>query len=208
MPVDDSELCSRSLVILGAQPLTSLADDLSDNATTCRTVYPGLRDMILSDYPWRCALRRKALTRDATSPFADGRWNYSFQLPSDRLSGGAFAAFRTGNLLSRPFNEWTIIGDRLVTDAETVWVEYPKQLTEPDFPAYLVSFLVAALCADIALAVTDQQNTADHWRKVAYGTDPDATGGLELRAQIADAQQHPAQAFESEETFDLIDARF
>lgn len=214
MPVDDTALCSRSLILLGAEPLLSLGDDLNDNATTCRAIYPGLRDEALSTYPWRFAMRRKQLTRDATSPFADGKWNYSFQLPADRLLGGAFAGFRSGDLLTRSFNEWTILGDRLVTDAESVWVEYSRSdVSEAEFPPYFVSFLVAALAAHIAFAVTDQQNTAAHWWRVAYGEPLDkdsiaVAGGRELSAQISDAQQHPAPAFESEDTFDLIEARF
>lgn len=212
--VDATELCSRALVNLGAERLTSLDDDLSGNAAICRTTWPGLRDDILSTYPWRCALRRRHLTRDAATPYASGRYKFSYQLPPDRASGGAFAAFRNGAIGSRPFTDWTILGDRLVTvDADAIWIEYAKAIEEPEFPNYLVRFCVAALAAEIAYVVTDQQNTAAHWHRIAYGIPLDRdsatiVGGLELRAQLADAMQFPNVAFESDEDFDLIAARF
>lgn len=208
MPTTDTELCNQALILLGETPLTSLSDDLSDPAKICRNAYPTLRDGVLSSYPWRFGLKRAELSRDATTPYAAGRWRYSFLLPPDRLSGGAFAAFRTGDFHSPPFAAWSIIGDRLVTDSDRIWIEYPVQIGEADFPPYFVAFLVDALCARIAFAITDQQNTADAWQKKAHGADPDATGGSELQAQLSDAQQFPAQTFQGEDVFDLIAARF
>jgi hypothetical protein len=208
MPTTDTDICNLALLPLGASPLTDLDDDESDAATICRASYPPLRDSILSGYSWRFGIRRRSLTRDATTPYADGRWKYSFQLPPDRLSGGAFAAFRSNEEGARPFNDWEIIGDRLVSNEPEIWIEYPKQITEGDFPPYFINFIATALRALIAYGITDQQNAAEFWHGVAYGRDPDTTGGLELAAQLADAQQHPARSFDDAENYDLIAVRF
>lgn len=198
----DVDLCSRALMLLGADPISSLSDE-TDNARLLASVYPSLRRASLSRYPWRFALKRAELTAVAGAP-SGGGWDYEFILPPDRVSHGAFAAYQDDASFGWPFADWQVLGKRLFANVDRVWIEYAYAVGEPDFPEYFVDFLVAALCSRVAFAVTDQQNNATYWERIAFGAD--GMGGLLLEAQAADSQQHPTQQVRGD--YDLILARF
>lgn len=198
----DIDLCNQALDFLGAEAIHSFTDE-DDNARRCGRVYPALRKSYLSKYPWRFALKRVELSREASAP-AGGGWEYSFVLPPDRASHGAFGAFQSGGSYEPAFADWQILGNRLLANVERVWVEYAYRVGEAEFPEYFSEFLAAALCSRLAFAVTDQQNTAMHWERVAFGQD--GASGLYLEAQIADSQQHPTPMLRGD--YDLIVARF
>ncbi len=202
MATTEIDICSRALMLLGADPISSLLDE-TDNARLLASVYPALRRSYLSKYPWRFVMGRAELTRETAAP-AGGGWEYSFILPPDRLTSGAFAAFSSDGSFASPFADWQIVGNRLHGNVERVWVEYSRNLGESVFPEYFIEFLVAALCASVAFSVTDQQNSVAHWDRLAFGTD--GAGGLLLEAQIADSQQHPSAQVRGD--YDLIIARF
>ena len=201
MATSDVDLCSRALMLLGADPISSLAEE-TDNARLCASVYPALRNNHLSTYPWLFAQKRAELTRTSEEPIG---WRYAFVLPSDRASHGAFAAYQSAAQYEPAFADWQIAGNRLLANVDRVWVDYTRVVSEADFPPYFESFLVAALNSMIAFAVTDQQNTAAYWQREAFGASDDHSGGLLAAAQVADSQQHPSPQVRGD--YDLILAR-
>ena len=63
-------LCSRSLLKLGAQPIASL-DEGTAEAEVAATLYPAVRDALLSLHPWSFATAQEGLPRLAARPVAD-----------------------------------------------------------------------------------------------------------------------------------------
>lgn len=71
-------ICNRALDMLGAEPVTSLADN-TKAARLCARNFEPVRDAVLRAYPWNAAIRRASLAALAEAP----GWGYArqFQLP-------------------------------------------------------------------------------------------------------------------------------
>ncbi len=76
------EICNKALSLLGKKSITSL-DDLTPEAIACRAHWPTLRDSILREHPWNCALERVVFNRLIETP-AYG-FAYYYQLPANTL---------------------------------------------------------------------------------------------------------------------------
>lgn len=82
MSASDISICSNALLMLGAQPINSLDEDL-DRARIAANLYPNVRDDVLRSHPWNCAIKRVILSPEATAPLYD--FPYQFRLPADWL---------------------------------------------------------------------------------------------------------------------------
>ncbi len=82
MALSDIALCSRALIRLGAQPVTSF-DDGTAESEIAGALYPVVRDAMLSAYNWSFAVGQANLNQLEAPPLAD--YQYAFQLPSDFL---------------------------------------------------------------------------------------------------------------------------
>jgi hypothetical protein len=71
-------ICNRALDMLGAEPVTSLADN-TKAARLCARNFEPVRDAVLRAYPWNAAVRRASLAALTDAP----AWGYArqFQLP-------------------------------------------------------------------------------------------------------------------------------
>lgn len=71
-------ICNTALDLLGADTITSLADD-SKQARFCSRNYERVRDAVLRAYPWNCAMARASLAALAEPP----AWGFAaqYQLP-------------------------------------------------------------------------------------------------------------------------------
>lgn len=200
MAETDISICSRALVQLGASPISSFND--SDAAVICAQVYPSLKLGIMSRYPWRFLMKKKELTKDAVAPA--GEWENSFIIPGDALGlGHAVFSSVTEKISTREFE---VFGRRIYTDHETVILDYLVDMNEGEWPAYFVDTMVKCVCAEIGMAVTDQQNVTEHWNLIAYGTASEGgMGGALGNALALDGQSNVLAGFQPD-TF--TDARF
>jgi hypothetical protein len=69
-------ICNRALDMLGAEPVTSLADN-TKAARLCARNFEPVRDAVLRAYPWNVAIRRASLAALAETP----AWGYARQFP-------------------------------------------------------------------------------------------------------------------------------
>lgn len=202
MSVTDVSLCSRALILLGAGEISSFEDE-TDRAAICRVAYPGIRDALLSKYPWDFLKEKKKLTRDSVAPI--GQWAYSYVIPGSSLAGAPAAVFfnTTGKLAGAAYE---IVGRRLYTDQAEVWVDQVVQKPESEWPAYFQQVVVYALCAEIAFAITDQQGVADAFHAKAFGSPSEnGIGGAYGDAMTLDAQGDPDAGVRADA---FLEARF
>jgi hypothetical protein len=202
MATTDVLICSRALILLGAGTISSFTEE-TDRALICKTAYPGLRDSILSKYAWRFLMTKRELTRDATAPL--GEWAYSYVIPGGSISGAPHAVFyNAAGKLGR--SQFEIFGRRLYTDEARVFVDQVESKPEDEWPAYFQQLMVYAMAAEVAFAITDQQNTADNWSVRAYGSPADGgLGGAMGDAMTLDAQGSANVGIEADA---FIEARF
>lgn len=194
-------ICSDALLLLGAKTITSFNDG-TDEANVCDRLYPDVRNTTLSMYPWTFSLKKVQLQRLLTTPTSV--WKYAYQLPGDRLSNPR-AVFDSGSPGAYANKDWEIQGDTLLTNLETVFIDYQYQTQEFAMPSYFVQLLKYQVAWHIAEAITEQQEKAARWQRVALG-DPseNGRGGHFRQAANIDGQNNPVRVIED---FSLIAVR-
>lgn len=147
-------------------------------------------------------MKKVQLARHTDVP--TNEWKYAYQLPSDRI-GGPFAVFDSVANGAQPAKEFEIFADKIFSNYETMYCDYPFKPSESAFPAYFTEFVVLAIASVVAIPVTDQTTTAKFYDQLAYGLPSENRAGGQLaRARYSDSSQQPPQILED---YTLIDVR-
>lgn len=195
-------ICSDALILLGAKAISSFNDG-TDESNVCDRLYPDVRDTALMMYPWSFSYKKVQLSRLITTP--NSEWSYEYQLPGDRL-GNPRAVFTTSDANARPFKEWEIIGDKLMTNETTIYIDYPYQTPEYAMPQYFVQFLKYMMAWHLAYPITEQQDKAVYWQSVSVGSPGEnGRGGYLRQAMQMDSQGQPTQVIDD---YSLVASRF
>ena len=187
MPVTDIEICSMSLLKLGATPIASFAEETVE-AELARSLYePILRALIVS-HPWGFSLAVADLA-SATEPPVDG-FKCAYLLPSDLLRTISASGGIQKNGVYR------IVGDRLLSDDQEISLTYQQRSDASLFPPHFVQALAAKLAAEFCLPLTESSTRAEVLQRVA---------NAEIKlARLVDSQQSTARAVED---YTLIEVR-
>ena len=78
MAISSIDLCSRALLKIGASSIASF-DEGTAEAEIAASLYPVVRDAMLSVHPWNFAITRQVLARLLDKPTSD--FSHAFQLP-------------------------------------------------------------------------------------------------------------------------------
>jgi len=155
MAISKTEICNKSLTLVGANPIVSITDD-SQNARILNRVYELALKSILSEAPWVFALRRSNLAQSAdTLEWTDTGENYLYVKPNELIR-----AFRA----SDPDATWRVMGDYVISDTSDLGLEYVYYLDTPS--KYTTSFVEAfsdKLCSDIAFMVLNSKTVAENF---------------------------------------------
>ena len=188
MALNDVALCSRALIRIGAQPITSFTDGTAESEIA-GALYTTTRDALLSAYPWTFATGQVALTQLSSDPIAD--YDFAFQLPTDYLR-----AISAGTSSRGRGESYRITRGALHTNASAITLTYIFRPDESEFPPFFDHALIARLSAEFAIPVTESTSRAEAHFRIA---DQEFE-----RARQIDAQQDTPNKIES---FSLIDAR-
>ena len=143
------DICNGALNQLGATTILSLTED-SKNARLCNSRYTQVRDSVFRSHPWNCLQKRVEIAVDTIAP----AWSFSFAytLPADCL--------RLLRILDYDSN-YKVEGRKILSNTETMKILYVSRVTDPnEYDESLRETLSAALGADIAFAVTSNNQTA------------------------------------------------
>jgi hypothetical protein len=195
-------ICADALILLGATPISSFNDG-TDEANSCDRLYPDVRDMALSMYPWSFSYKKLKLAKLVTTPASE--WAYEYQLPGDRI-GNPRAVFETNALYARPVKEWEIQGDKLLTNYQEVYIDYPYQTPEYAMPQYFVQLLKYMMAWHLAYPITEQETKTAYWQTLSIGSAAEnGRGGYFRQATNIDAQGQPPQVMED---YELVAVRY
>ena len=154
-------------------------------------------------YPWSFAIAKVALQRLSTAPTSE--WRYGYQLPAGLITGNVREVRTSSNVGAATIRGFEIVGDQLMTDETTIYVDYISRPLEAAMPPYFVKLLVYQTAWHLAEPVTDQITKAEWWRTIALGGPADnGRGGFFRQAASIDGQVTHPKTFEN---FDLIDVR-
>lgn len=191
------QICSAALVRLGADSISSF-EELS-TGPLCAEIFPDVKLRVLTAAPWRIIIRKsELLTQTLIAP--PTQYKFQYNLPSDMLTGLPRtvwnSTFNSGR--GTQYTDFDIFGKLLLTNSEQILIDYVRDIDPELLPPHINLLMIYATAAEIALAVTDQQNTADTWFKVAWGTPEErGKGGYFKEAQRIDSQGHPSQAIKN-----------
>jgi len=159
MPLSAIALCSRALIKLGAQPLTSF-DEGTAEARVADTLYAPTRDALLAAHPWNFATAQASLARLAAVPVAG--FAHAYQLPAGHLRVLSAGGPGRGEGLVYRIHE-----DRLLTDAEAVSLTYIFRADESIYPPYFAEALSARLAAEFCLPLTESTSRGELLARLA-----------------------------------------
>jgi len=118
----DSEvsICNGALLLLGAKPIGSIDNPETDKEQLCAQFYSSTRNTALQAYPWNFAVKRVALTKDASAP-AYG-FSYQYDLPNNPYCLRVLRAHE-------PEIVFRIEGRKLLSDNSAIKIKYIARIT-------------------------------------------------------------------------------
>lgn len=193
----DVQICSAALIRLGAKSISSF-EELS-TGPLCAEIFPDVKLRVYTSAPWRrIIIKSDLLTLLTTEPST--QYQFEYQLPPDMLTGLPRTVWNSTFNAGRgtQYTDFDIFGTKLLTNSPQILIDYVIDLDPELLPPHINQLMIYAMAAELALPVTDQQNTADTWLKVAWGTpEQNGKGGYFKTAQSIDSQGHPSQAIKN-----------
>lgn len=181
MSTDNSpvSICSNALLMLGAQPINDFNEN-NDRARLAANLYPSVRDALLREHPWNCAIKRVLLAPDAIKPVFD--YQHSFTLPADYLR--VLSVVDNANF----YIDYKIESRQIVANASSIKLRYIFQNEDiTTYDSELVNLLELAMASKLAYAITQSSSLAQ-FRLQEYQ--------LALKsAKAINGQEYPPQTF-------------
>ena len=183
------DICNGALNQLGATTILSLTED-SKNARLCNSRFTQVRDAVFRSHPWNCLQKRVELAADTDAP-AWG-FSYAYTLPADCL--------RLLRILDYDSN-YKVEGRKILSNTSSMKILYIGRITDPnEYDESLRETLSAALGADIAFAVTSNNQTASNMYnlfqdKLKDARFIDSTEGQNIDQDLGMADQIDAGTF-------------
>lgn len=187
------KVCSDALLLLGARPISSFNEG-TDSSNLCDRLYPDIKRTALQMYPWSFSFKKVQLARTINTPVNE--YKYEYQLPSDML-GAVRRAYSSNAVGVSSFRDWTIQGDKLLTNAEAIYIDYQFMVGEDKMPSYFIQFLKYMMAWHLCYPITDQTEKAQYWQMVAVGNPSENNrGGFFRSAMSMDGQGQTSSSFE------------
>lgn len=149
---DHVAVVNAALVKLGEKPITSM-DDQVKAAELAKLRYDSIRQSALTMHRWNFAKDRLALTPLSSTP-AFG-FAYQFERPSSCLR-----VIGTGGVPYR------LEGSRILCDSNVLYLEFTKDVTNPqEWTIYFSELVVALLAKELAWAITQSDSMKEDMNK-------------------------------------------
>ena len=140
------DICSRALVLVGANTVASFTENTTESKVSGQ-LYESTLKNLLTKCRWRFAAKQQQLSRDTTEPTA--RFDAKYPLPADALIINTITI--SDNVIKYDRYENDIYCD--ATTSDIVVADYTFRPNEADFPPYFTSALVFELASLFAGAI-------------------------------------------------------
>ena len=172
------QLVNRALTLLGESRIASLTDN-TPQALSANAIYAQVRDDVLSEGRWNCAIKRATLALLEADPV----WGFQnlFQLPTDFIRLDRIRDMR---------DDFAIEEDKLATDVDEMSIRYVFRITDvAKMDAPLQTAIAYKMAHELAIAL----KASDKKREAMYQMYKDQMADARFR----DAQQSPVQAVDA-----------
>lgn len=140
------DICSRALILIGAEPITSF-DDGNNEALIASNMYEDVARAALVNSRWRFATNQAVLNRLTADP--TGRFDAAYQLPTGWLMTHAITINDT------PI-EYQTYGNKIYCNADaasSVILDYTYRADEADWPSYFTIAVQYELASIFAIGL-------------------------------------------------------
>lgn len=147
------DVCSRALILIGAEPITSF-DDGNNEALIASNMYEDIARAALVNCRWRFATNQVVLNRLSDVP--TGRFDSAYQLPSGWLMSHAVT------VNDFPI-EYQTYGDKIYsnsTASDELVLDYTYRANEQDWPSYFTVAVEYELAIVFAVGLARDQTLA------------------------------------------------
>ena len=143
-------------------------------------------------YPWSFSLTKTQLAQSASTPLS--YWQYAYALPPDMVNGVPRKVFTSNNTNAPNLTDYEIQGAELLSQEQSIFIDYQRDVDEPSMPAYFVQLLIYQMAWHLAEPVTDQTTKSEYWKTVALGTPLESLrGGYFRQATVIDGSGQSSQ---------------
>jgi hypothetical protein len=170
----DIEVCSRALILIGAEPITSFSDQTTE-ALVASNIYEDIARASLTNTRWRFATNQIVLNRLSEAP--TGRFDSAYQLPSGILM---LNAITVGDI---PIT-YDTYGNKVFCDAsiaDELVADFIFRALEVDWPSYFTLAVEFELASIFAVSIARDPSLGRAMAERAQIT--------MIRARTTDAQQ-------------------
>jgi len=172
------DICSRALILIGAEPITSFNDNTTE-ALVAVNMYEDVAQASLCNTRWSFATEQAQLNRLTDEP--TGRYDAAYQLPSNLLMLNAIT-------VNDNKTKHRIYGDKVFTNtsaADEVIADYIYRADESDWPSFFTLAVEYALAAIFASSIARNEGLTQIMEIKA--------NNLMAKARNLDSQQNTTQ---------------
>ena len=192
------DIASSALLLIGANPVTSFANDDAASAEeqACYHLYQSTLDQWLSAYDWRFAMKEIQLSLNVAAPVS-GQWQYTYNVPSGfkrmrnvvLISGGKGIEYdRFENMVYCNYGS-----------ANPIAGQFTYEPSVPYWPGYFVTLMETALASRLSISLAGKIDMKKDFKD-----------DLELYFRIAksaDSQQQTSRKFNQTGRGSIMEAR-
>jgi len=208
MASSKEDVASQALARLGEPAISSFTED-TDAAEKVNQLYEPTILSLLSRYQWQFASKRAALSIDGAVTPAN-EWGKAFALPTARteIVGNPYRVYNSTALRAPEVFEYELEGRHLLTNYDTIVIEYTQRKAESLWPGYFERLACEALASVLALPITENASKEEYHAAIAFGTPSESfEGGLFGVAMRADHMGDPPRSL-LDESDPMTAARF
>lgn len=141
-------ICSRALMLLGHNPISSF-NDPGAGAAVASAMYESSLLSLIHSHRWNFTKKKAQLNRLVAAPL--NTWKYQYQLPSDYI-----AMIKTSTNTN-----YEIQQDKVLSDQDSLEIDYIFRPDESQFPPLFTETLEFYLASKFAIPVTDSKTNAE-----------------------------------------------
>lgn len=186
MANSEIDIASNALILIGDNPISSFTDP-GAGSTAAANLYQGIKEAVLSAYPWPWALKEQSLSRLSAAPDSRTNFKYQFQKPTDYI--------RIWKVM--PHHYYEEVGSLIYSNEPAIFMRYVFDASETIMTPGFVKALEYQLASEFAMPVTEDEKKAAFYEKKAIKQ-------IAIASNI-DSQGHPQQAIVDSP---FTDARF
>lgn len=155
--VDKTKIANRVLARVGSSRINDYNDPVAEQARKIRDVFPQCLEQMLGSAYWRSHLDQQDLAQLSATP--NHKWAYQYQLPVDFIQ--AFEVNRLTVWDEKFADYFEEHGDRMLTNAETVYLTYVKNSTDVNLlTPSMVTALVFLVASEVAVPLRQDEAMA------------------------------------------------